>query len=61
MPATKRISLSWSYSQTVSRFRIYRSATPNGTFNSVGTSTTTSWSEVVPGARYFYRVTAEQD
>jgi len=61
LSATNRIQLSWSYSQSFSRFRIYRAATPNGDFQPVGTATSTTWWEVLPGSKYFYRVTAEQD
>jgi len=56
---TNRIQLSWTYPVTVTRFRIYRSQTPDGPWESAGTSTTTTWSQVVPGPRYFYKVTAE--
>ena len=55
------IRLSWTYPETVSRFWIYRSTNPTGTFSPWSTSTTTSWSEPVSGTKYFYRVTAEQD
>ena len=58
--ATNRIQLSWTYPVSVTQFRIYRSSSPEGPWESAGTSTTTTWSQVVPGSEYFYKVTAEQ-
>jgi hypothetical protein len=52
------IRLNWSYPQTVTEFRIYSSATPDGTFSLVGTTPNTYWSQALPGDIYFYRVTA---
>lgn len=58
--ASNSIQLSWSYPIPVTRFRIYRSDTPYGTFSEVGTSTVTTWSQVVPGPKFFYKVAAEE-
>ncbi|MBW6513214.1 MAG: hypothetical protein K0B87_00440 [Candidatus Syntrophosphaera sp.] len=58
IPATNRIQLDWISSVAASSYKIYRAASPDGVFTEVGTSATTSWSEPVPGALYFYRVTA---
>lgn len=61
LSASNHIQLSWTYPDPVSRFRIYRCSTSNGTFGSVGTSVSTSWSETLPGSTFYYRVTAELD
>ncbi len=58
--SNNRIHLSWTYPVTVTQFRIYRSDSPDGSWQSVGTSATTSWSQVAPGTRSFYKVVAEQ-
>lgn len=59
IPATTRIQLDWTtYPFPVTEYRIYRSTAPDGTFTQVGTSATNTWSEVVPGNYYFYKVRA---
>lgn len=56
--ATNRVQLSWTYPLAATSYRIYRSTTPNGTFTYYAQSATNSWSQVVPGPKYFYKVTA---
>jgi hypothetical protein len=58
--SANEIVLTWSYPVTVDHSAIYRSSTTDGTFTQVGTSTTTSWSEAVPGDSYFYYVLTVQ-
>jgi hypothetical protein len=52
------IVLDWSYPLDAIEYKIYRSADPYGTFLYVGATTNTTWSQTVPGDKYFYRVTA---
>jgi M6 family metalloprotease-like protein len=52
--------LTWTSEPAHDNFIIYRSASPDGTFTQVGTSTTYTWSEPALGERWFYRVTAYQ-
>ncbi|MBW6514228.1 MAG: hypothetical protein K0B87_05675 [Candidatus Syntrophosphaera sp.] len=58
IPATNRIQLDWSYPLMTTGFKIYRSTAPDGAFTLVGTTTSNTWSQIVPGDIYFYRVTA---
>lgn len=58
LPATSRVQLSWTYPQAATSYKIYRSLDPVGTFSYLTTTTNTTWSEVVPGPKYFYKVTA---
>ncbi|MBW6513183.1 MAG: M6 family metalloprotease domain-containing protein [Candidatus Syntrophosphaera sp.] len=58
VPSTNRIQLNWTYPLAVTEFRIYRASTPDGTFSQISSTTGTSWSQIVPGDIYFYRVTA---
>jgi len=52
------IVLDWSYPLDAIEYKIYRSADPYGTFLYVGATTNTTWSQTVPGDKYFYKVTA---
>ena len=56
--SVNRVRLDWTYPLTVTNFKIYRSLDPEGTFAHHSTVTTNTWSEVVPGPKYFYKVTA---
>ncbi len=58
LPATSRVQLSWTYPQAATSYKIYRSLDPAGTFSYYASTSTTSWSEVLPGPKYFYKVTA---
>jgi len=52
------IRLDWTYPLAASQYKIWRCATPDGTFTLVGTTTNLYWTQAVPGDIYFYRVTA---
>ena len=56
--ATNRVQLTWTYPLPVINYKIYRSLDPEGTFAPYATSPSNTWSEVVPGPKYFYHVTA---
>ncbi len=56
--ATNRVQLDWTYPLAATSYRIYRSTTPYGTFSYYTQTTANSWSQVVPGPKYFYKVTA---
>ena len=58
IPATNKVKLEWSYPQAATSYKIYRSLDPHGTFTWTANTTLTTWSEVVQGPKYFYKVTA---
>ncbi|MFO8144576.1 MAG: C25 family cysteine peptidase [Candidatus Syntrophosphaera sp.] len=58
IPASNLIRLDWTYPLTATEYKIYRSATPDGTFLYEDSTTNHYWTQTVPGDIYFYRVTA---
>ncbi len=58
IPATNNVKLEWSYPQTATSYKIYRSTDPYGTFTWTANTSLTTWTEVVQGPKYFYKVTA---
>lgn len=56
--STNRVHLNWTYPLVATSYNIYRGLTPDGTFTLVDNTSANTWSEVVPGNKYFYRVTA---
>ncbi|MBW6514111.1 MAG: hypothetical protein K0B87_05085 [Candidatus Syntrophosphaera sp.] len=56
--ATNQIRLDWTYPLAATQYKIYRSATPDGTFTYVGSTTNLYWTQALPGDVFFYRVTA---
>lgn len=60
LPATNSIRLTWAYDygQTPIGYNIYRAASSDGPFTLAGTTSSTTWSEVLPGTHCLYRVTA---
>ncbi len=62
IPSTNRIQLNWTYPTSVNQYKIYRSTNSAGPFTTLaGTSSTTTFSEEVPGLSYFYKVVAEKN
>jgi M6 family metalloprotease-like protein len=53
------IRLDWTYSYSVTRYKIYRSSNPYSGFSQVGTSTVKYYEEPASATKYFYYVTAE--
>lgn len=58
IPATNKVKLEWSYPQAATSYKIYRSTDPYGTFTWTANTSLTTWSEVVQGPKYFYKVSA---
>jgi hypothetical protein len=58
--STSSITVNWNASANASNYTIYRSSTPGTPGSSVGTSSTTSFTDStpVPGSTYYYGVTA---
>ena len=55
-----QVALTWSAASGATSYSVKRSTATNGTFSSVGSPTTTAFSDTTAaaGTRYFYRVTA---
>ncbi len=58
VPSPDRIRLDWVYPFPATRYNIYRSPAPDGTYVYQGYTTNLTWSQTVPGDRYFYLVKA---
>lgn len=59
LAASNRIQLTWTCSETVYSFKIYRSTMPEGPFSLAAIVTSGyTWSEPTPGRNYFYRIIA---
>lgn len=58
MSSLNAVRLNWSYPFPATRYNIYRSAAPDGIYVYQGYTTNLTWSQTVPGDRYFYFVKA---
>lgn len=54
MSSLNAVRLNWSYPFPATRYNIYRSAAPDGIYVYQGYTTNLTWSQTVPGDRYFY-------
>ncbi len=58
--AEGNVNLIWNSVSGASTYHIYRKETPEGIFNEIGTTSQTTWNEIIPdGNHWFYRITAE--
>jgi len=58
MSSLNAVRLNWSYPFPATQYKIYRSAAPDGIYVYQGYTTNLTWSQMVPGDRYFYFVKA---
>ncbi|MBW6513676.1 MAG: hypothetical protein K0B87_02845 [Candidatus Syntrophosphaera sp.] len=58
VPSVNQIRLDWTYPLPVTEFKIWRSATPDGTYSLVGGTAFNYWQQEATQPSYFYRVTA---